>query len=173
MLSDVRALDAEKKALVYDNYSKLIVATETIKRMRERMGPLGPMAGTLDPAVERIWERVEGIKEGLREEIGEDGGRWIEMDGEEREIARRKERSRRTALRALEMPERLRELVAEGKEDEARREWDPILKLLERWKEREVGGNDVQACIDDGEAALRGEPPSTKSWVNVTATEVT
>ncbi|KAH9222204.1 hypothetical protein DL95DRAFT_171102 [Leptodontidium sp. 2 PMI_412] len=30
VLADVRALDAERKALVYDNYSKLIVATEMI-----------------------------------------------------------------------------------------------------------------------------------------------
>jgi hypothetical protein len=29
------------------------------------------------------------------------------------------------------------------------------------------GGVDVQDCIDDGEAALRGEPPSEKSWVNI------
>lgn len=33
VLSDIRALDAEKKALVYDNYSKLIAATETIRKV--------------------------------------------------------------------------------------------------------------------------------------------
>ncbi|KAH7369703.1 Vps51/Vps67-domain-containing protein, partial [Rhexocercosporidium sp. MPI-PUGE-AT-0058] len=38
VLADVRALDAERKALVYDNYSKLIVATEMIGRMREGVG---------------------------------------------------------------------------------------------------------------------------------------
>ncbi|AEO68034.1 uncharacterized protein THITE_2032902, partial [Thermothielavioides terrestris NRRL 8126] len=32
--AEIRALDAERKALVYDNYSKLIAATETIRRMR-------------------------------------------------------------------------------------------------------------------------------------------
>jgi hypothetical protein len=34
VLGEVRALDAEKKALVYDNYSKLISATETIRKVR-------------------------------------------------------------------------------------------------------------------------------------------
>lgn len=34
VLGEVRALDAEKKALVYDNYSKLITATETIRKVR-------------------------------------------------------------------------------------------------------------------------------------------
>lgn len=33
VLGETRALDAEKKALVYDNYSKLISATETIKKV--------------------------------------------------------------------------------------------------------------------------------------------
>jgi len=33
VVGEVRALDAEKKALVYDNYSKLITATETIRKV--------------------------------------------------------------------------------------------------------------------------------------------
>ena len=33
VLGEIRALDAEKKALVYDNYSKLITATETIRKV--------------------------------------------------------------------------------------------------------------------------------------------
>lgn len=34
ILGEIRALDAEKKALVYDNYSKLITATETIRKVK-------------------------------------------------------------------------------------------------------------------------------------------
>ncbi len=30
---EIRSLDGERKALVYDNYSKLIAATDTIKRV--------------------------------------------------------------------------------------------------------------------------------------------
>ena len=33
VVGETRALDAEKKALVYDNYSKLISATETIRKV--------------------------------------------------------------------------------------------------------------------------------------------
>ncbi|EDN97327.1 hypothetical protein SS1G_11852 [Sclerotinia sclerotiorum 1980 UF-70] len=62
VLTDIRALDAEKKALVYDNYSKLITATETIRKMRTNMDPLNPMASTLDPAIASIYERAEKIK---------------------------------------------------------------------------------------------------------------
>ena len=34
VLGETRALDAEKKSLVYDNYSRLITATETIRKVR-------------------------------------------------------------------------------------------------------------------------------------------
>jgi hypothetical protein len=59
--------------------------------------------------------------------------------------------------------------VSEGTDDEAWMVWESRLALLERWRERGVGGSDVLDCIEDGEAALRREPPSEKSWVNVNA----
>lgn len=39
ILREIGALEAEKKALVYDNYSKLISATEMIGRLRGGMDP--------------------------------------------------------------------------------------------------------------------------------------
>ncbi|KAL8776245.1 MAG: hypothetical protein Q9194_003278 [Teloschistes cf. exilis] len=33
LVNEIRALDGEKKALVYDNYSKLITATDTIRKV--------------------------------------------------------------------------------------------------------------------------------------------
>ncbi|KAE9369385.1 hypothetical protein N431DRAFT_46887 [Stipitochalara longipes BDJ] len=161
VLTDIRALDAEKKALVYDNYSKLIAATETIRKMRENMGPLNPMASTLDPAIARIYEMAEKVRAEMRGQVGE-----VE-DEALREAERRKGKAREVVLRVLETPERIRELIKEEKEDEARGLWEPTLRLLERWKERGVGGPDVVDCIEDGESALRGEPPSEKSWENV------
>jgi hypothetical protein len=146
ILTDIRALDAERKALVYDNYSKLIAATETIKRMRENMGPLNPMASTLDPAIARIYEMAEKVREEMRGRVEEGMG----DDGE-------REKARDVAIRVLGTPEKIRGLVKEGKNDEARTLWEPTLRLLERWKERGVGGPDVLDCIEDGEAALRGE----------------
>ena len=34
LVSEIRGLDGERKALVYDNYSKLIAATDTIQKVR-------------------------------------------------------------------------------------------------------------------------------------------
>jgi hypothetical protein len=167
VLTDIRALDAEKKALVYDNYSKLIAATETIRKMRVNMDPLNPMAKTLDPAIASIYERAERIKGELRESMSVGQRREWEMGEEERGRLRERNRVREVVGRVLGMPERLRVLVKGGKEEEARKLWETTLQLLETWKERGVGGDDVQNCIEDGEAALRGEDPNEKSWVNI------
>ena len=165
VLTDIRALDAEKKALVYDNYSKLIAATETIRKMRRNMDPLNPMASTLDPAIAGIYQRAQEIKGEMRRGLPEWVRREREGSVEERERAVGRRRAREVVERVLEVPERVRSMMSEGKEDEARKVWEPALRLLERWRERKVGGSDVQDCIEDGEAALRGEPPSEKSWV--------
>ncbi|KAH8819695.1 Vps51/Vps67-domain-containing protein, partial [Xylogone sp. PMI_703] len=167
VLTDIRALDAEKKALVYDNYSKLIAATETIRKMRTNMDPLNPMASTLDPAIASIYERANGIKMQFRDSMTESQRARAQMSAEEKAKAAKKDRLRDITKRVLETPERLRQLVAIGKLEQAKSEWEPVSKLLEKWKMQGVGGSDVQDCIDDGEAALKGEPPNDKSWVNL------
>lgn len=50
ILGEIRALDAEKKALVYDNYSKLITATETIRKVRHSLSTRLPPASLLPAA---------------------------------------------------------------------------------------------------------------------------
>ena len=37
-LVDIRNLDGERKSLVYDNYNKLIAATETIRKVLAKLG---------------------------------------------------------------------------------------------------------------------------------------
>lgn len=167
ILSDIRALDAEKKALVYDNYSKLIAATETIRKMRANMDPLNPMASTLDPAIAAIYQRANTIKEELRNSLPKNLRQEIEMDEDKRKEAEKRRRMQEAVRRVLDTPERLRVLVNEGRIEEAKEAWVPVLRVLEGWKEKGQGGKEVQECIDDGEAALRGDPPSEKSWVNI------
>ena len=157
VLTDIRALDGEKKALVYDNYSKLIAATETIRRMRGSMESGNPMAKTLDLAIVSIYERAETMKNELRNTMSESQRRQLEMGKEEREALDRKRRAREVVKGVLDAPRRVGELVNEGKMEDARRLWEEKLRVLERWRERGVGGEDVVRCIDEGEGALRGE----------------
>ncbi|PTB62392.1 hypothetical protein BBK36DRAFT_1129237 [Trichoderma citrinoviride] len=150
VLGEVRALDAEKKALVYDNYSKLITATETIRKMRANMDPLNPMATTLDPAIAHIYSQASAIQESLRKLVPAPDSE----EGKAREAQQRRQRTRQLAIEVLATPERLQALVREGRFEEARRQWEMPRKLLEVWKQKGVGGDDVQACIDQGDAAI-------------------
>ncbi|KAK1498248.1 hypothetical protein CTAM01_07466 [Colletotrichum tamarilloi] len=151
VLGEIRALDAEKKALVYDNYSKLISATETIRKMRANMDPLNPMASTLDPAIAGIYAQASSIREALRKTV-------VPPTSKEREdeaaVATRR-RTRELAREVLGTPEKLRRLVKEGKVEEARSAWEMPRRLLEVWKEKGVGGKDVAECLEEGDAALR------------------
>ncbi|CAG9991429.1 unnamed protein product [Clonostachys byssicola] len=156
VLGEGRALDAEKKALVYDNYSKLISATETIRKMRSSMDPLNPMASTLDPAIAQIYSQASAFRDSLRESIPS-------PDSEETRARRTVTRRRRTeelAVQLLETPARIRSLVKEGKLVEAKRQWLMPRKLLVSWKELGEGGDDVQACIEEGDAALESAAKS-------------
>ncbi|KAI0813911.1 Vps51/Vps67-domain-containing protein [Xylaria sp. FL0064] len=159
VLGETRALDAEKKALVYDNYSKLIAATETIRKMRTNMDPLNPMASTLDPAIGKIYNQASEIRDSLRKSVPEP----TEASKAEDEARQRRLRTRQLAIEVLDMPDKLRGLVAEGQLEDAREAWKMPRKLLLVWKEQGLGGSDVDECIAEGDAAIRGEP-SKGNW---------
>ncbi|KAK0611556.1 Vps51/Vps67-domain-containing protein, partial [Immersiella caudata] len=153
ILGEIRALDAEKKALVYDNYSKLISATETIRKMRSTMDPLNPMAGTLDLVVAKIYEQASGLREELRKGIPE--------PKRESDAGERRKRTTDLARGVLEVPGKLRTLVEQGRIEDAKREWEMPRRLLERWRERGLGGKDVEKLIEEGDAIVgRGEDES-------------
>lgn len=166
LLGEIRALDAEKKALVYDNYSKLIKATETIGKMRECVEAKAPVAGKLDLIMEGIYTKAEGLKNTQKKNS---------INATEKNQAERESKMVRAKFIArivLEAPEKVRNLLSEGKQNEAREVWQNVRSLLQRWKEKGVGGLDVIECIEDGDAALKGEPPSDKSWVYIKSKKI-
>ncbi|OAA81999.1 Vps51/Vps67-like protein [Akanthomyces lecanii RCEF 1005] len=150
VVGEVRALDAEKKALVYDNYSKLIAATETIRKMRSNMDPLNPMASTLNPAIAQIYSQAAEIREALRASIPAPDS----DEGQKRVAAQRRKRTRNLAVQVLATPPRLRLLVSEGKLAEAKEQWERPRKLLQAWQDQGMGGDEVQACMEEGDAAV-------------------
>ncbi|SPO04296.1 uncharacterized protein DNG_06979 [Cephalotrichum gorgonifer] len=142
VLGEIRALDAEKKALVYDNYSKLISATETIRKMRANMDPLDPVASALDPKIAQIYSQAEKIRDDLRESVPRTD------ETEERR------RTRELAREVLAMPDKLRALVSEGRAEEAAAAWEMPRRLLVIWDERGLGGADVARLIEEGDGIL-------------------
>ena len=146
LISEVRSLDGEKKALVYDNYSKLIAATETIRKMRESMEPLAPMTGELGPGVEKIVGVAGSVGEGLkgRRELDEQQKRKSEGDGEvssdESDERGASKSDVETVKWVLGAPRRLERLLQEDKREVAEKDWEEIKGLLEKW--HAVGGVD-------------------------------
>ena len=114
------------------------------------MDPLNPMASTLDPAIAQIYSQASSIREELRKVVPA-------PDSEEAKTTARRKRTRELAQEVLETPDRIRRLMREGKEEEARQLWEMPRRLLEKWKKQGLGGDDVAACIEDGDAALAGD----------------
>ncbi|KAM3422072.1 Vacuolar protein sorting-associated protein 51 like [Cercospora zeina] len=146
LVSDIRNLDGEKKALVYDNYSKLITATDTIKAMREKMDPMMPGTSTLGPAIGHIAETAAGLKREMREASA--GG----------EVARVEERRKQQeCVRwVLGSAERLRELKRDGRDEDAQDEWDKVSRVLEAWKGVKGVEGVKRACLEALEVGEEG-----------------
>lgn len=119
--------------------------------MRANMDPLNPMASTLDPAIAQIYSQASSIRDELRQSIPPPDS----DEGKKLEAERRKQRTRELAVEVLGMPDKLRALVKDGKVDEARKLWEAPRRLLVSWKHKGVGGDEVQACLEEGDMALR------------------
>lgn len=158
LVGDVRGLDGERKSLVYDNYSKLIVATSTIGRMREEMGPV-------QEGVEGVKRGVEGIVGLVGEvvEVGGKGGEVVVGEGKDEEEEGKAEgektqsqdqtthtrRAKDTVRWVLDTPRRLREAVAAGKQEEAEADWEEVNELLDKWEDvkgvKDIKGQSISA----------------------------
>lgn len=136
MISDIRGFDGERKALVYDNYSKLISATETISRMRTEMDPLAPaVVEKVEPAVERIAVLANEVSRGLVGSGGVDAASKVTDAGVEDTDAQEDRMKKLHTVRwVVDSPRRFRAMIEDGKKEEAEREWEDILRLLEKWK---------------------------------------
>ena len=135
LINEIKGLDGERKALVYDNYSKLITATDTIRKMRANMDPLTPTTGTLGMAVGYIAETAAGLA--VVGKIDGDGKRKDgqgETNEEEQKRIQKKKRQRETVKWVVETPKRLVNLLAQGEKEKAEKDWDEIKKVLDQWK---------------------------------------
>ncbi|KAL8925157.1 MAG: hypothetical protein Q9208_003662 [Pyrenodesmia sp. 3 TL-2023] len=145
LVGEIRGLDGEKKALVYDNYSKLIAATETIRKMRTHMDPLIPTTSTLSPAIAHIAETAASLAESLQ------SGSGHADDGEEEEdddaVRKQRQRQRDTVRWVLAAPGRLKGLLDGGRRAEAEGDWAEVKTLLEKWEGVEGADEVREVCL--------------------------
>ncbi|EKV21191.1 Vacuolar protein sorting-associated protein 51 [Penicillium digitatum] len=130
LVGDIRTLDGERKALVYDNYSKLIRAVETIGKMRRSMDDRGApltMTKTLGPAIDFVADTAGGlIKEGEEQ-------RRRMKEAKLADGASNQKREKDTVRWVLAAPQRLEKLVVEKKQEDAEKDWKEIQQLLDAW----------------------------------------
>ncbi|KAF8459489.1 Vps51/Vps67-domain-containing protein [Terfezia claveryi] len=144
LVNEIRGFDGERKALVYDNYSKLISATDTIKKMRSSMEPLTPTTSTLEPAISHIAELSSSLTSTIHSLPP------TRTPNAPNPALNKKE----TVKWTLGAPERIRELVKQGKKEEAEKAWVVVKEMLEKWGD---GVKGVKELRENGEVALRGE----------------
>jgi hypothetical protein len=137
--TEIRNLDSDRKSLVYDNYSKLLAATSTIRRMRGNMDPLAPTTHTLGPAISHIAETATSLSSSMQSQQAKPEGLGIsvrvEQDDAEQEAEVRKQRQRDTVRWVLDTPRRLRELIDHDQDEQAEQEWEEVTKILAQWKD--------------------------------------
>ncbi|KAK9459802.1 Vps51/Vps67-domain-containing protein [Lipomyces oligophaga] len=130
---EIVTLEGEGKALVYDNYSKLISATETIQSMRGSMDPLQPTTSALAPAVAHIADVSASLNAMLT-----------------RTADQKSKAIKDTLLELIHAPEKLKALIDAGNREEAEHEWNSwIAPSLDKLHENHIKGADEirQKCL--------------------------
>lgn len=145
LVSEIKNLDGERKALVYDNYSRLITATKTIGTMRRSMDEAGGGSvrsiGMLGPAVDAVAKSAAELTRGTG---GNDGVRK-----REERAAMKEERSKRETVRwVLGTPARLLKSLEAGQREEAEADWNGVQEVLGKW-EGVRGSADLKTACED------------------------
>jgi vacuolar protein sorting-associated protein 51 len=143
LVSEIKNLDGERKALVYDNYSKLITATQTIGTMRRRMDEAGGGSlrsiGMLGPAVDAVARSAAELSRGT-----EDGE--LSRKREQRASAKEERSKRETVRWVLGTPARLQRSLQAGRREEAEADWKEVQEVLGKWKEVHGSAELLAAC---------------------------
>ncbi len=127
LVSEIRNLDGERKALVYDNYSKLIKAVGTIGDMQRGMQKRSSGGdGGLD-GVEALQENMAAL-EGMVRTLGPED---VDEEGRERR-SRRKERQ--VVRWVLDAPDRIASMVEKGKREDAEMDFARVKRILDDWE---------------------------------------
>jgi len=138
LVGDIRGLDGERKALVYDNYSKLIAATDTVGRMSGEMQGMEKEMRVVREGMEGVVGVVGKVVEagrGTKKEKGNEQEGEASKDGDvnEHKGDGRRQDAVQTVKYVIDTPTRLARLVADGKQDDAEADWAEVNQLLQKW----------------------------------------
>lgn len=116
------------------------------------MDPLTPTTSTLSSDIAHIATTAATLARALQERVKIPV--IVENGGAPDQGIEEKERRRQTVRWVLDAPRRLRESLAGGEMEAARRDWEEVRELLDKWKGTKGVDEVRQAC----EKALDQEP---------------
>jgi len=121
---------------VYDNYSKLIAATDTVGRMS------GEMQG-MEREMRVVREGMEGVVGVVGKVVDTGKGRGKGSAGTEEEAGKEgimdksggtgRKDAVQTVKYVMDTPTRLARLMAAGNQDDAEADWAEVNQLLQKW----------------------------------------
>ena len=149
LVSEIRNLDGERKALVYDNYSKLIKAVGTIGEMQRGMND-GQTGGLRE--VRGIEDKIGGLREQVKELVGD----TPEVDSENTKRRRGEAKKKKIVSWVLNTPSRLQAMVEEQNQEKAQKEWEAVRALLDKWQ-GVAGVEDVRKRCEEAMADAKGK----------------
>lgn len=130
LVSEIRNLDGERKALVYDNYSKLITATQTIGTMRRSMDDSD--GGSLR-SISMLGPAIDGVAKSAAELTKSNRGDCVTTP-DQRAAQREENLKRKTVRWILGSATRLQKSLDRGERDEAEADWKEVRDVLEKWE---------------------------------------
>ena len=145
LVSEIKNLDGERKALVYDNYSKLITATQTLGTMQNSMDDAG--GGNLG-SISMLEPAVDAVAKSAAELWKDNDDHDIARRREQRAILRDKRAQRETVRWVLGTPARLQQSLEMGQREEAEAVWKEVREVLEHWKEVQ-GSSELRAKCEE------------------------
>lgn len=156
LVSEIRTLDGERKALVYDNYSKLIKAVGTIAEMqkgmhkqaggeqqrlasvlgRQRANSLQQQSSPGLDGVKEVGQRLDELLKVVKElsPTAAQGGGTTKQQADAELSARRRRKQQETVKWVLEAPARLQKLIDGGQREDAERLHTSVVEMLRKWK---------------------------------------
>ena len=128
--------------------------------MRGNMDPLAPTTHTLGPAISHIAETAASLSSSMQGIQSGPGGLGINIrvqkDDVEKEETVKKRKQAETVRWVLDTPRRLRDMLDQGLDEDAEKEWEQVSQILDQWK----GVAGVQELREECEIILSEEEES-------------
>lgn len=125
--------------------------------MRGSMDPLAPTTHTLGPAIAHIAETAVSLSLSIQALPAKPLGLGIDIQVEDEDNnkaeAASKQQQKDTVRWVLDTPRRLQEMIDQEQDEEAEKEWEEIVKILDKWD----GVAGVQELRERCEAIMQEE----------------